>query len=240
MAEKKEFKGIWVPVEILLNKDLTHWERFFIMEISQLTSLEKGCIASNNHFATKFQLKRSAVSRIINSLKRKGYINVDIKNRNYDRKITINKMLMLDKTNNKMLSTNNKMLLKPITKCVESKEKNKVIKNKEKNKEYTSFQNKYNNFAKNNNIKQIKLLTKTRKQKLKARLKEDEFNFDKILDSASKQSFLFGENDRGWQMDFDWLIKNDSNYIKIIEERYKKNEKPEVPNVLNRIKRIGE
>src|ERR1044072_175578 len=66
-------------------------------------------------------------------------------------------------------------------------------------------------------------LTDSRIKKLKTRLKEPAFDFLKILDEIKKSGHLRGENARGWKVDFDWILENDSQYIKIIEGRYRAN-----------------
>lgn len=38
--------------------------------------------------------------------------------------------------------------------------------------------------------------------------------------AASATPFCRGENDRGWQVGFDFLIENDSNLLKILEGNY--------------------
>ncbi|MDR2426450.1 MAG: replication protein [Endomicrobium sp.] len=82
------------------------------------------------------------------------------------------------------------------------------------------FFTKWNEFAKINNLSSVSKLTTSRKDKLSARLKEKEFNFDNILTAIVKQPFLLGQNNRKWKVDFDWIIKNDNNYTKILEEKY--------------------
>jgi len=65
-------------------------------------------------------------------------------------------------------------------------------------------------------------VSKRRLEKLKSRLREhpnSEFwveVFRKIEDSH----FLQGENDRGWKIDFDFLIANTENVLKIVEGKY--------------------
>lgn len=121
-------KGFWIPIELYLLKDITMQEKLLLIEILNLSMLDKGCIASNNHFSELFQIKKEAVSRSLNNLQKKGYLDIEIKNgsRNFDRKITINKMLFDYKQN----------VIAPLTKCSETKE-NKTI-NKTKNT-YDSF-----------------------------------------------------------------------------------------------------
>ena len=121
-----ESSGFWLPRKLYLVKELTMTEKLLFVEIQSLSMLDKGCVASNKHFATLLDIKREAVSRSLNRLRAKGFISIDIKNRNHDRKITINKMLS---PINKMVTGDNKLLLDPLTKCLESKETNTVLNN---------------------------------------------------------------------------------------------------------------
>jgi hypothetical protein len=81
--------------DFIRDKDTTMQEKLILAEIEALSSLEKGCIASNEHFAKLLGIKKQNASRSINSLKEKGYIAVEIVNgsRNHDRIITIIKMI---------------------------------------------------------------------------------------------------------------------------------------------------
>ena len=117
-------KGFWLPIELLKDKSTTMQEKLILVEINQLSMLDKGCIASNNHFAELFGIKKESVSRSISSLENKGYITTKIKDgsRNHERTITINKMLFEYKQN----------VISPLTNCLETKE-NKPV-NKTNNK----------------------------------------------------------------------------------------------------------
>ena len=87
----------------------------------------------------------------------------------------------------------------------------------------TDFKEKWNKSL----YPKVKVLTEQRKIKLKSRLLEKDFvsNINKILRIIKETPFLQGDNDNGWQADFDWLIKNDTNYIKVLEGKYKKGNK---------------
>ena len=37
---------------------------------------------------------------------------------------------------------------------------------------------------------------------------------------AARTPFCRGQNDRGWKMDFDFLIENDTNLTKVLEGKY--------------------
>ena len=63
-----------------------------------------------------------------------------------------------------------------------------------------------------------------RLKSLKARVKE--YGIEKVMeaiDNINQSDFLKGKNDRGWQIDFDWLMKP-KNFIKVLENKYKSNE----------------
>jgi len=99
-------------------KKTTMQEKLVLSEISQLTMLDLGCIASNEHFAALMGVKKQAVSRCISSLEKKGYITTKIKNgsRNHERTITINKLFTPHKQN----------VTGVLTKCLETKENNTI------------------------------------------------------------------------------------------------------------------
>ena len=44
--------------------------------------------------------------------------------------------------------------------------------------------------------------------------------FDKLFQKTADSSFMNGENDRDWKADFDWLIKNNNNFTKVLEGKY--------------------
>lgn len=70
-------------------------------------------------------------------------------------------------------------------------------------------------------------LTKARREKLKARFAEPTFaeRWQEAIDRIAKapaDAFCNGGNDRGWRLDLDFFIKNDTNYVRVLEGRYTK------------------
>lgn len=73
-------------------------------------------------------------------------------------------------------------------------------------------------------------MTDTRRAKLRTRLAEmgktrDEQMtvLEQVFKKIGESSFCNGENNRGWKADFDWIISNDSNWVKVIENKYANN-----------------
>ena len=72
---RRDFKGIWIPAEVWLNKDLTVMEKFFVSEIDSLDN-GMGCWASLSHFMEVFTLSKSRCSEIITGLCEKSFLVV--------------------------------------------------------------------------------------------------------------------------------------------------------------------
>ncbi|GFO60955.1 hypothetical protein GMST_32800 [Geomonas silvestris] len=64
-------------------------------------------------------------------------------------------------------------------------------------------------------------VTKAREGKIRGRLKERDLGgWAEVFRIIARAPFLRGENDRGWRADFDWVIANDNNAVKVLEGRY--------------------
>ncbi len=79
-------------------------------------------------------------------------------------------------------------------------------------------------------VSNIRTISDKRRRKIRTRWKEwekvERFDdplqyFRHTLHEASKSKFLMGDNDRGWTMNFNWLIRNEENFLKIWEGNFK-------------------
>lgn len=111
--------------EFIRDKGTTMQEKLVLAEIESLSSLEKGCIASNEHFGELLGIQKQNASKLINSLKEKGYISVEIVkgSRNHDRKISIIKSIT---TIIKSIPQGNKKYSVGLSKVLETKENTPV------------------------------------------------------------------------------------------------------------------
>lgn len=79
MIAERAFEGIWIPAELWLDRTLSITEKVMLVEIKSLSKTERGCWASNAHFADMFDLSKSRVSEIISALVIKGYLDTTVK-----------------------------------------------------------------------------------------------------------------------------------------------------------------
>jgi len=71
-------------------------------------------------------------------------------------------------------------------------------------------------------LSSVSKISPDRRRSLKARYSNKHFreNWEKVIESIPKYPFLLGKNDWKWKISFDWLIANDTNYLKILEGKY--------------------
>ena len=75
----QKLKGLWIPAEILLNANLSDKEKIILAIIVYLSEETKSCFASNKYIANIVKVTHERVSKIISSLKDKGYVNIKLK-----------------------------------------------------------------------------------------------------------------------------------------------------------------
>ena len=75
----QKLKGLWIPAEILLNEKLSDKEKIILAIILYLSEETKSCFASNKYIASIVNVTANRVSKIISSLKNKGYVSVKLK-----------------------------------------------------------------------------------------------------------------------------------------------------------------
>ncbi|MFQ5454125.1 MAG: helix-turn-helix domain-containing protein, partial [Candidatus Zixiibacteriota bacterium] len=71
--KKRDFKGIWIPKELYLNRELSWTEKILIIEINSLDCGE-GCYASNEYLGKFVGISEGRCANIISNLRKKGFI----------------------------------------------------------------------------------------------------------------------------------------------------------------------
>lgn len=71
-------KGLWIPIEVLTDKNLSDKEKH-IYSLIIFLSQEKGyCFCTNKTISELLNISVTQVSKLVNSLKDKGYINIEM------------------------------------------------------------------------------------------------------------------------------------------------------------------
>jgi hypothetical protein len=97
----------------------------------------------------------------------------------------------------------------------------------------------WNLFAEEKKLAKVSKINSSRKKKFHVRLHEKDFDFIDILKKAKDSQFLL----TGKWFGFDWIIENETNYLKVIEGNYDKqaeNKSPVFslpPKVLSKVER---
>jgi DNA-binding GntR family transcriptional regulator len=76
---ERDFKGVWIPKEIWLSPKLSLMEKVLFVEIHSLDN-ERGCYASNRHFADFFDVSERQIRTYLSQLKAKGFITITVAN----------------------------------------------------------------------------------------------------------------------------------------------------------------
>lgn len=70
----RKVKGIWIPIEIWENKDLSWNEKILFLEIDSFTSNDKDCYVSNEYIAKLLGVCETSANKVLSSLINKGYV----------------------------------------------------------------------------------------------------------------------------------------------------------------------
>lgn len=230
-----------IPAIVMYDERLSMMERLLYGTITLLTKKDGYCYASNGYLANLYKCNESTITRHIGQLKKYGYLTVEIKD-NYQRKIYVNLPKEGGTQNciggysklHKGVCKNEEGVMQNcidnnISQYYESNKNNKNINNskelfdqqelvepeKPKN-EYSEIMEAWNRLP----VTNIKAIKGTRLTMLKARLKD--YTIDEILSAISnirESPFLLGQNNKGWQITFDWFIRP-NNFIKVYEGNY--------------------
>lgn len=85
----------------------------------------------------------------------------------------------------------------------------------------SDIREKWNRFAKGHQLPAVRFIPpgSTRERAILARAREKGFDFEEVLKAVHEQPFLYGDNDRGWLVTLDWIMKP-ANMVKTLERAY--------------------
>lgn len=70
----RQFKGVWIPAELWMDKNLTWLHKCLIAEIDSLSTKDKPCFASDAYLAEMFGVSLGRMQHLIMEVKKAGYV----------------------------------------------------------------------------------------------------------------------------------------------------------------------
>ena len=86
-------KGIWIPIEILIDKKLSDKEKTIYAIIIYLSKENNYCYCTNKTISELLNITITQVSRLVNSLKDKNYINVELIYKENSKQVEMRKLI---------------------------------------------------------------------------------------------------------------------------------------------------
>ena len=106
-------KGLWIPIEVLTDKNLSDKEKN-IYSLIIFLSQEKGyCFCTNKTISELLNVSVTQVSKLVNSLKDKEYINVKMIYKENSKEVDVRKLIPIEEKLNTLF---NKSLIPSPTK----------------------------------------------------------------------------------------------------------------------------
>ena len=221
--EKPSYFAV-IPASVRYDKRLKPIERLLFGEITCLTNKDGYCFASSSYFAELYDTQRETISRYISNLAKCGYILIEIEN-GYQRKIYLKEGVIKQSQGVTELSQGcNQTITPPCDQKIT--QNNTSINNltnnskeeveEEKSQNHKIILDAWNELP----IASITGIRGKRLDALRARLKEySQDDILKAIDLIKKCPFLLGDNQRNWQITFDWFLKP-NNFPKVLEGNY--------------------
>ena len=90
-------KGIWIPIEILTDKKLSDKEKTIYAIIIYLSKENNYCYCTNKTISRLLNITITQVSRLVNSLKDKNYIDIELIYKENSKQVEMRKLIPIQK-----------------------------------------------------------------------------------------------------------------------------------------------
>jgi len=206
---KKECKGLWIPIEIYENEELSVQDIFLLCEIHSLDNGE-GCFAKNEHFCGRMKIKERAMQNHLNLLSKGGFIKIVLNRKNNTRVIFSNvnlKVYEIEQTRRKKLRELTQNNAGPDAKnCVSIYKEENTLENTLLEKKQTKKETHENQIVEPNKMvdTESKIPSESEKEKINANF---EYVWKEYSEACKKQNRRPGNKSKSSKL-FDYAIKN--------------------------------
>ena len=112
MADLK-LKGLWIPFGVMTDKNLSDKEKYIYSLVVFLSQEKQYCYCTNKTISELFNISVTQVSKLINALKDKGYINIEMQYKENSKQVEFRKIVPIEEKLNTLF---NKSLIPYTTK----------------------------------------------------------------------------------------------------------------------------
>ena len=89
-------KGLWIPIEVLTGKNLSDKEKHIYSLIVFLSQEKQYCFCTNKTISKLLNISVTQVSKLVNSLKDKGYINIEMIYKKNSKEVDMRKLIPIE------------------------------------------------------------------------------------------------------------------------------------------------
>ena len=97
-------KGIWIPIEILTDEKLSDKEKIIYSIILYLSKQNSYCYLTNKTISELLNISITQVSKLVNSLKDKKYISIELIYKENSRQVEMRKLIPINKNKDTYLT----------------------------------------------------------------------------------------------------------------------------------------
>lgn len=97
-------KGIWIPIEILTDEKLSDKEKIIYAIILYLSKENSYCYLTNKTISELLNVSITQVSKLVNSLKYKKYIDIELIYKENSKQVEIRKLIPINKNKDTYLT----------------------------------------------------------------------------------------------------------------------------------------
>lgn len=134
-------KGIWIPIEILTDEKLSDKEKIIYSIILYLSKENNYCYLTNKTMSELLNISITQVSKLVNSLKDKTYINIELIYKKNSKQVEMRKLIPTSKNKDTYLTKVKYPLQQNFNPPIEEKFKDNKYNNKNINKYNSTKQN---------------------------------------------------------------------------------------------------
>ncbi len=127
-------KGIWIPIEILTDEKLSDKEKIIYSIILYLSKENSYCYLTNKTISELLNISITQVSKLVNSLKDKKYIDIELIYKENSKQVEMRKLIPINKNEDTYLTKVQYPLQQNFNTPIEEKFKDNKYNNKNINK----------------------------------------------------------------------------------------------------------